>query len=135
MPPFALGIANQLTKHPAGVRRDAAAVVFTFPRQESVHFNYFKSLTWMGRHVNWTTGGPDGLQLLRARAVFSRAKQGCAGWLPDARWPVWASPAPVRGILAVMSGMTTTFFNRTRFVPRGFKLLDLPFSYLIAQLR
>jgi phytoene synthase len=74
-------------------------------------------------------------QLARAREWFARSEAGVRWLAPDARWPVWASLRLYRGILDVIEDLDYDVFNRRAYVPRAGKLLDLPFSYLVAQTR
>jgi phytoene synthase len=74
-------------------------------------------------------------QLQRARQWFARSETGVRWLSADARWPVWASLRLYRGILDVIEQLNYDVFNHRAFVPRGYKFLDLPCSYLIAQAR
>ena len=74
-------------------------------------------------------------QLQRARQWFGRSEAGVRWLAADARWPVWASLRLYRGILDVIERHDYDVFSRRAFVPTGYKFLDLPCSYLIAQLR
>ena len=74
-------------------------------------------------------------QLERAREWFARSEAGVRWLAPDARWPVWASLRLYRGILDVIEQHQYDVFNKRAYVPKAGKLLDLPFSYLVAQVR
>jgi phytoene synthase len=55
-------------------------------------------------------------------------------WLSaDARWPVWTSLRMYRGILDVIERHDYDVFTRRAYVPTAGKLLDLPLSFLVAQ--
>jgi len=130
----ALGIANQLTNILRDVGEDRSRGRIYLPQEDLVRFNYSEADLMAGTiNDNWRA--LMAFQLLRARQWFSRSEAGVRWLAADARWPVWASLRLYRGILAVIERHDYDVFNRRAFVPRGFKLLDLPFSYLIAQLR
>ena len=74
-------------------------------------------------------------QLERARYWFARSEAGVRWLAPDARWPVWTSLRLYRGILDGIERLNYDVFNHRAYVPRLGKLLELPFSYVIAQAR
>ncbi|NQV10481.1 MAG: phytoene synthase [Cyanobacteria bacterium] len=130
----ALGIANQLTNILRDVGEDRSRGRIYLPQEDLVRFNYSEADLMAGTiNDNWRA--LMAFQLLRARQWFSRSEAGVRWLAADARWPVWASLRLYRGILAVIEQHDYDVFSRRAFVPRGLKLLDLPFSYLIAQLR
>ena len=74
-------------------------------------------------------------QVGRARDWFARCESGVRWLSPDARWPVWASLRLYRGILDVIEQHGYDVFNKRAFVPKAGKLMDLPFSFLVSQVR
>jgi phytoene synthase len=55
-------------------------------------------------------------------------------WLSaDARWPAWTSLRLYRGILDVIERQDYDVFSRRAYVPTAGKILDLPVSFLVAQ--
>ena len=72
-------------------------------------------------------------QLERAREWFRRSEAGVRWLSADARWPVWTSLRLYRGILDVIERHDYDVFNRRAFVSTAGKLLDLPLSFLVAQ--
>ncbi|MEB3307325.1 MAG: phytoene synthase [Cyanobacteriota bacterium] len=130
----ALGIANQLTNILRDVGEDRGRGRIYLPQDEILRFGYSEDKLLAGV-VNDEWRALMRFQLLRAREWFSRSELGVRWLSPDARWPVWASLRLYRGILDVIEQHRYDVFNHRAFVPRAGKLLDLPFSYLVAQAR
>jgi phytoene synthase len=130
----ALGIANQLTNILRDVGEDRGRGRIYLPQEDLNRFGYSEEDLMAGRlNDNWQA--LMRFQLARAREWFARSEAGVRWLAPDARWPVWASLRLYRGILDVIERLDYDVFNHRAFVPRVGKLLDLPFSYVIAQAR
>jgi phytoene synthase len=130
----ALGIANQLTNILRDVGEDRGRGRIYLPQEDLDRFGYSEADLMAGRlNDNWHA--LMRFQLERARDWFTRSEAGVRWLAPDARWPVWASLRLYRGILDVIERLDYDVFNHRAFVPRVGKLLDLPFSYVIAQAR
>ena len=130
----ALGIANQLTNILRDVGEDRARGRIYLPLEDLHRFNYSESELLAGTlNDNWRDLMK--FQLERARQWFARSEAGVRWLAPDARWPVWASLRLYRGILDVIEQHDYDVFNKRAFVPKAGKLMDLPFSYLVSQVR
>jgi phytoene synthase len=130
----ALGIANQLTNILRDVGEDRQRGRIYLPLDELERFGYSEAeLLSSSLNDNWRA--LMRFQLQRARQWFARSEAGVRWLAPDARWPVWASLRLYRGILDVIEKHDYDVFNKRAYVPKAGKLLDLPFSYLIAQAR
>lgn len=129
---IALGIANQLTNILRDVGEDRARGRIYLPQDEMKRFNYRESDLFAGE-LNDHWRALMAFQLARARAWFARSEEGVRWLSADARWPVWASHRLYRGILDVIERHDFDVFNRRAFVPTAGKLLELPFSYVLAQ--
>jgi phytoene synthase len=130
----ALGIANQLTNILRDVGEDRGRGRIYLPLDELERFGYSEDHLLAGV-VNDNWRALMRFQLQRAREWFARSEAGVRWLSPDARWPVWTSLRLYRGILDVIEQYDYDVFTRRAFVPRRGKLLDLPFSYLVAQAR
>ncbi len=130
----ALGIANQLTNILRDVGEDRGRGRIYLPQDELERFGYSEEHLLAGV-VNDNWRALMRFQLQRAREWFARSEAGVRWLAPDARWPVWTSLRLYRGILDVIEQHDYDVFNRRAYVPRRGKLLDLPFSYLVAQAR
>jgi phytoene synthase len=130
----ALGIANQLTNILRDVGEDRGRGRIYLPQDELRLFGYSEEQLMAGV-VNDDWRALMRFQLKRARDWFARSEAGVRWLAPDARWPVWASLRLYRGILDVIEKNDYDVFRRRAYVPRMGKLIDLPFSYLIAQAR
>ncbi|MFM7236246.1 MAG: phytoene synthase [Cyanobium sp.] len=129
---IALGIANQLTNILRDVGEDRARGRIYLPEDEMQRFGYAEADLLAGRlNDNWRA--LMAFQLERAREWFARSEEGVRWLSADARWPVWASLRLYRGILDVIERQEFDVFNRRAFVPTAGKLLDLPLSYVLAQ--
>ncbi len=130
----ALGIANQLTNILRDVGEDRARGRIYLPQEDLARFDYGEDQLMAGvLNDNWRA--LMRFQLERARHWFARAEDGVRWLAPDARWPVWASLRLYRGILDVIEQHDYDVFNKRAFVPRSGKLLDLPLSFVVAQVR
>jgi phytoene synthase len=129
---IALGIANQLTNILRDVGEDRSRGRIYLPQDEMKQFGYDESDLLAGT-VNENWRALMGFQLARAREWFARSEEGVRWLSADARWPVWASLRLYRGILDVIERQNFDVFNRRAFVPTAGKLLDLPLSYVLAQ--
>ena len=128
----ALGIANQLTNILRDVGEDRGRGRIYLPQEDLRRFGYSEADLLAGT-VNDNWRALMAFQLERARTWFARSEAGVR-WLPsDARWPVWTSLRLYRGILSVIERHGYDVFNRRAFVPTAGKLLDLPFSFVLAQ--
>ena len=130
----ALGIANQLTNILRDVGEDRSRGRIYLPQEDLKRFDYSEAELLAGT-VNDNWRALMRFQLERARMWFARSEAGVRWLAPDARWPVWASLRLYRGILDVIEEHHYDVFNKRAFVPRAGKLFDLPFSYLVAQVR
>ncbi len=130
----ALGIANQLTNILRDVGEDRGRGRIYLPLDELARFGYSEAELMAGV-VNDNWRALMRFQLERAREWFARSESGVRWLAPDARWPVWASLRLYRGILDVIEQHGYDVFNHRAYVPRAGKLLDLPFSFLVAQAR
>jgi phytoene synthase len=129
---IALGIANQLTNILRDVGEDRARGRIYLPQDEMKEFGYSESDLLAGKlNDNWRA--LMAFQLARARSWFARSEEGVRWLSGDARWPVWASLRLYRGILDVIERQDFDVFNRRAYVPTAEKLLDLPLSYVVAQ--
>ncbi len=128
----ALGIANQLTNILRDVGEDRARGRIYLPQEDLQRFGYSEAELLAGVvNDNWRE--LMRFQLERARHWFSRSEAGVRWLSADARWPVWTSLRLYRGILAVIERHDYDVFTHRAYVPRVGKLLDLPFSHLVAQ--
>lgn len=130
----ALGIANQLTNILRDVGEDRARGRIYLPQEDLERFGYTEDQLMAGV-VNDHWRSLMRFQVERARDWFARSEAGVRWLSPDARWPVWASLRLYRGILDVIEQHHYDVFNHRAFVPQAGKLLDLPFSFVIAQAR
>jgi phytoene synthase len=130
----ALGIANQLTNILRDVGEDRSRGRIYLPQEDLVRFGYGEDQLLAGV-VNDNWRALMRFQVDRARQWFARSEAGVRWLAPDARWPVWASLRLYRGILDVIEQHDYDVFNKRAFVPRTGKLLDLPFSFVVAQVR
>ena len=130
----ALGIANQLTNILRDVGEDRARGRIYLPLEDLERFQYSEQDLLAGTlNDNWRA--LMRFQLERAREWFARSEAGVRWLAPDARWPVWASLRLYRGILDVIEQHNYDVFNKRAYVPKAGKLMDLPFSYMVAQVR
>jgi len=130
----ALGIANQLTNILRDVGEDRARGRIYLPLEDLERFHYSEQDLLAGTlNDNWRA--LMRFQLERAREWFARSEAGVRWLAPDARWPVWASLRLYRGILDVIEQHNYDVFNKRAYVPKAGKLMDLPFSYMVAQVR
>nr|YP_002048964.1 phytoene synthase [Paulinella chromatophora]ACB42754.1 phytoene synthase [Paulinella chromatophora] len=131
---IALGIANQLTNILRDVGEDRGRGRIYLPQEDLARFNYTEDDLMAGRlNDNWRE--LMAFQLQRAREWFARSESGVRWLAADARWPVWASLRLYRGILTAIESIDYDVFRNRAFVPRTGKLIDLPWSYLVAQVR
>ncbi|MFN5117596.1 MAG: phytoene synthase [Cyanobacteriota bacterium] len=130
----ALGIANQLTNILRDVGEDRGRGRIYLPLDEIERFGYSEAELLAGTlNDNWRA--LMRFQVERARHWFARSEAGVRWLAPDARWPVWASLRLYRGILDVIEKHDYDVFNKRAYVPKAGKLLDLPFSFIVAQAR
>ena len=128
----ALGIANQLTNILRDVGEDRARGRIYLPQEDLRRFGYSEAELLNGVvNDNWRQ--LMRFQLDRARDWFARSEAGVRWLSADARWPVWTSLRLYRGILGAIERHDYDVFNTRAYVPRVGKLLDLPFSHLVAQ--
>ena len=130
----ALGIANQLTNILRDVGEDRARGRIYLPLEDLERFQYSEQDLLAGT-LNDHWRALMRFQLERAREWFARSEAGVRWLAPDARWPVWASLRLYRGILDVIEQHNYDVFNKRAYVPKAGKLMDLPFSYMVAQVR
>lgn len=129
---IALGIANQLTNILRDVGEDRTRGRIYLPMDELERFGYAEDDLLAGKlNENWRALMV--FQLARAREWFARSEEGVRWLSGDARWPVWASLRLYRGILDVIERQNFDVFSRRAYVPTAEKLLDLPLSYVLAQ--
>ena len=129
---LALGIANQLTNILRDVGEDRGRGRIYLPQEDLRRFGYSEAELMEGV-LNDSWRQLMRFQLARARDWFARSEAGVRWLAPDARWPVWASLRLYRGILDVIERHDYDVFNRRAFVPTAGKLMDLPLSFLVAQ--
>ena len=130
----ALGIANQLTNILRDVGEDRGRGRIYLPQEDLERFAYSEAELMAGvLNDNWRS--LMRFQVQRARFWFARSEAGVRWLAPDARWPVWASLRLYRGILDVIEQHDYDVFNKRAYVPQAGKLLDLPVSFLMAQMR
>jgi len=130
----ALGIANQLTNILRDVGEDRGRGRIYLPLDELARFGVSEQQLMDGVvDDNWRR--LMAFQLQRARDWFARSEAGVRWLAPDARWPVWASLRLYRGILDVIEQHGYDVFNKRAYVPTAGKLLDLPRSFVVAQVR
>ncbi|MFZ9271018.1 MAG: phytoene synthase [Prochlorococcaceae cyanobacterium] len=130
----ALGIANQLTNILRDVGEDRGRGRIYLPLDELARFGVSEDQLIAGV-VNDNWRALMAFQLQRAREWFARSEAGVRWLAPDARWPVWASLRLYRGILDVIEHHGYDVFNKRAYVPTAGKLLDLPRSFVVAQVR
>jgi phytoene synthase len=130
----ALGIANQLTNILRDVGEDRARGRIYLPQEDLQRFEYTEDQLMAGV-VNDNWRALMHFQVGRARDWFARCESGVRWLSPDARWPVWASLRLYRGILDVIEQHNYDVFNKRAYVPKAGKLMDLPFSFLVSQVR
>nr|AUG32306.1 phytoene synthase [Paulinella longichromatophora] len=130
----ALGIANQLTNILRDVGEDRSRGRIYIPQEDLIRFDYSKDDLIAGLlNDNWRE--LMAFQLQRAREWFARSEAGVRWLAPDARWPVWTSLRLYRGILNGIEDVNYDVFTNRAFVPRIGKIMDLPWSYLVSQVR
>ena len=130
----ALGIANQLTNILRDVGEDRGRGRIYLPLDELKRFGVSEDQLLAGVvDDNWRA--LMAFQLQRARDWFARSEAGVRWLAPDARWPVWASLRLYRGILDVIEQHGYDVFNKRAYVPTAGKLFDLPWSFVVAQVR
>ena len=129
---LALGIANQLTNILRDVGEDRGRGRIYLPQADLRRFGYSEAELMAGT-VNDSWRALMAFQLERARDWFRRSEAGVRWLSADARWPVWTSLRLYRGILDVIERHDYDVFNRRAFVSTAGKLLDLPLSFLVAQ--
>lgn len=128
----ALGIANQLTNILRDVGEDRGRGRIYLPLEDLRRFGYTEENLMAGTiNENWRA--LMAFQLKRAREWFARSEAGVRWLSSDARWPVWTSLRMYRGILDVIERHDYDVFNHRAYVPTAGKLLDLPLSFLVAQ--
>jgi phytoene synthase len=128
----ALGIANQLTNILRDVGEDRGRGRIYLPQEDLERFGYSETELMAGTiNENWRA--LMAFQLRRARDWFARSEAGVRWLCADARWPVWTSLRLYRGILDVIERQDYDVFTRRAFVRTAGKLLDLPLSYVVAQ--
>jgi phytoene synthase len=128
----ALGIANQLTNILRDVGEDRGRGRIYLPQEDLLRFGYSEAELLAGTlNDNWRALMT--FQLERARAWFARSEAGVRWLSADARWPVWTSLRLYRGILDAIERRGFDVFNHRAFVPTAGKLLDLPCSFVLAQ--
>jgi len=130
----ALGIANQLTNILRDVGEDRGRGRIYLPLDELARFGVSQEQLMAGV-VDDRWRALMAFQLQRARDWFARSEAGVRWLAPDARWPVWASLRLYRGILDVIEQHGYDVFNKRAYVPKAGKLLDLPLSFVVAQVR
>ena len=130
----ALGIANQLTNILRDVGEDRGRGRIYLPQEDLDRFGYSEAELMAGV-LNDSWRSLMRFQVQRARAWFARSEAGVRWLAPDARWPVWASLRLYRGILDVIEQHDYDVFNKRAYVPQAGKLLDLPVSFVMAQMR
>jgi len=128
----ALGIANQLTNILRDVGEDRGRGRIYLPQEDMARFGYSEAELLAGT-VNEAWKALMAFQLERARAWFARSEAGVRWLSADARWPVWTSLRLYRGILDVIERHDYDVFNHRAYVPTAGKLLDLPLSFVVAQ--
>ena len=130
----ALGIANQLTNILRDVGEDRHRGRIYLPREDLDRFSYSEDELLAGVvNDNWVQ--LMRFQIARARHWFQISEDGIRFLCADARWPVWTSLRLYRGILSAIEANSYDVFSKRAFVPRYRKILDLPFSLLLAQSR
>ena len=128
----ALGIANQLTNILRDVGEDRERGRIYLPQEDLERFGYSESNLHDGIiNENWRA--LMAFQLQRTRDWFARSEQGIRWLSSDARWPVWTSLRMYRSILSVIERHNYDVFTRRAFVSKVGKVLDLPLSFLVAQ--
>jgi len=128
----ALGIANQLTNILRDVGEDRGRGRIYLPQEDLARFGYSEAELMAGTlNANWRA--LMAFQLERARHWFARSEAGVRWLSADARWPVWTSLRLYRGILDVIERRGFDVFNHRAYVPTAGKLLDLPLSFVVAQ--
>ncbi len=128
----ALGIANQLTNILRDVGEDRGRGRIYLPQEDLQRFGYSEADLLAGiLNDNWRA--LMAFQLERARAWFARSEAGVRWLSADARWPVWTSLRLYRGILDAIERYDYDVFNHRAYVPTAGKLLDLPLSFVLAQ--
>ncbi len=131
---IALGIANQLTNILRDVGEDRGRGRIYIPQEDLRKFDYSESDLLAGK-LNEQWKELMAFQLKRARDWFARSEAGVRWLSADARWPVWTSLRLYRGILDAIERVDYDVFNNRAYVNKWVKMLDLPLSYLIAQIR
>ena len=128
----ALGIANQLTNILRDVGEDRGRGRIYLPPEDLARFGYSEAELLSGTlNDNWRALMT--FQLERARSWFARSEAGVRWLSADARWPVWTSLRLYRGILDAIERRGFDVFNHRAYVPTAGKLLDLPWSFVLAQ--
>ncbi len=128
----ALGIANQLTNILRDVGEDRGRGRIYLPQEDLARFGYSEAELLSGTlNDNWRALMT--FQLERARSWFARSEAGVRWLSADARWPVWTSLRLYRGILDAIERRGFDVFNHRAYVPTAGKLLDLPWSFVLAQ--
>ena len=129
-----LGIANQLTNILRDVGEDRGRGRIYLPLEDLDRFNYSENELMSGV-INDRWRSLMRFQVERARDWFRRSEEGVRWLARDARWPVWTSLRLYRGILGAIEDNGYDVFNKRVYVPRSRKLLNLPISFVLAQVR
>ena len=130
----ALGIASQLTNILRDVGEDRQRGRIYLPQEDLARFNYTEGELMAGV-INEGWRALMKFQVRRARQWFRRSEAGIRWLCKDARWPVWTSLQLYQGILRVIEASGYDVFSRRAYVPRLRKLLSLPISLTLAQVR
>tara|TARA_Y100001970_G_C14247675_1_gene869493 strand:+ start:330 stop:1235 length:906 start_codon:yes stop_codon:yes gene_type:complete len=130
----ALGIANQLTNILRDVGEDRSRGRIYLPQDEIKNFGYSEEKLLNGEiNAEWKL--LMAFQLKRAREWFKESEEGVKWLSSDARWPVWTSLRLYRGILNSIERNNYDVFNNRAFVNKWMKLLELPISFMLANVK
>ena len=130
----ALGIANQLTNILRDVGEDRFRGRIYLPQEDLERFGYSEDDLMAGK-INNEWKELMAFQLERARSWFERSEEGVRWLSADARWPVWTSLRLYRGILDAIERLDYDVFNNRAYVNKWIKSIEIPISYLIAQIK
>ena len=130
----ALGIANQLTNILRDVGEDRFRGRIYLPQEDLKRFGYSEDDLMAGK-INNEWKELMAFQLERARSWFERSEEGVRWLSADARWPVWTSLRLYRGILDAIERLDYDVFNNRAYVNKWIKSIEIPISYLIAQIK
>ncbi len=131
---ISLGIAKQLTNILRDIGEDAKRGRIYIPLEDLELFGYTTTELFAGV-VNDSWRELMRFQIQRARKYYQQAESGISKLSPDVRWPVWAALLLYQQILDAIEANDYDVFNRRAYVSTTKKILGLPNSLILAQVK